>query len=228
MRPTRPCRNPGWILVTFTMLLFANGCAQDEPGSPVAQDPVHKVSPLPSVDGVLQIRNVATTTFGDLTATATKTSTGIDAVLKDARGSVLATLEWNKNDGIIDLASPGVTPISGSDEGKTLKLAGSTFAVYYYWRNVQAALGNPKVSSDVVALPAAPGCDYFPDALENECVTACCDAHDNCWAQNDCNGWSWIGIGSLSCIGCNIRVVGCIAGCAVEAIIEIIGEIFGQ
>jgi hypothetical protein len=227
MKPTRRLSAIAMLVAVGATVLLP-GCTEERSPSPVAQREVHKVNPNPSADGVLQIRNVATTKFGDLTAKATRTDAGIDAVLKDARGNLLASLVWSQDDGVIELSSPDATPISGPDDGKQLKLAGSTFAVYYYWRQVQQALGNPKVSSDVVAMPAAPGCDYFPDALENECVSACCDAHDACWDAHDCNGWSWIGAGSLSCIWCNIKVVGCIGSCAVEAVIEIIGEIFQQ
>src|ERR1700691_5203977 len=56
-------------------------------------------------------------------------------------------------------------------------------------------------------------------ALNNKaCTLACCQTHDNCYTQNQCNYSPWLtefGCGYLSdsCHACNAAVVNCIKGC---------------
>lgn len=59
--------------------------------------------------------------------------------------------------------------------------------------------------------PQNPGCDSFPDRLENKCVKKCCEEHDKCYAMFGCNASSWIG-GSPSgpCKACNAAAKECV------------------
>jgi hypothetical protein len=41
-------------------------------------------------------------------------------------------------------------------------------------------------------------------------VLACCQAHDNCYAQHQCNASSWIPVMTGSCTVCNLKAVACI------------------
>lgn len=63
--------------------------------------------------------------------------------------------------------------------------------------------------------PQNPGCDGFPDFLENKCVRQCCDSHDACYDQYRCNSTSWNGNlpGGWSgpCQQCNSTAFACIA-----------------
>jgi hypothetical protein len=56
------------------------------------------------------------------------------------------------------------------------------------------------------------GCDWpFKDW---SCTSSgnCCDKHDECYALNNCNALSWLGLGSLDCINCNNAVQECLEG----------------
>ena len=44
----------------------------------------------------------------------------------------------------------------------------------------------------------------------NPLVLACCQAHDNCYAQHQSNASSWVPVNIGSCTVCNITVVACI------------------
>jgi len=58
-----------------------------------------------------------------------------------------------------------------------------------------------------------PGCDVFPNRLENPCVKDCCEIHDQCYARNGCNISSWVGnrFGySLPCQQCNAATARCV------------------
>lgn len=64
-----------------------------------------------------------------------------------------------------------------------------------------------------------PGCDVvgdiFPYLNENRCTRACCDAHDDCYAANNCGVSSWAPcFGSPECNKCNADVASCFIGCA--------------
>ncbi len=44
----------------------------------------------------------------------------------------------------------------------------------------------------------------------NPLVLACCQAHDKCYAQHQCNASSWLPVNPGSCTVCNIKAVACI------------------
>jgi len=201
------------VLLVFTVT--AVGCVGDDPmtQSPEGQEKIVVTPVTPQA----QLR--AKTDFGDAIGVAQRTDTGIQATLKDPSGRLLATLDWNEDDGTVVLDSPGVSHLEGFDDGKEIKLKGSTYAVYFYWTQVQEALdARDGLASD---LDKAPGCDYFPDAWETECIRACCDFHDACWGAFDCTLLSWIGVGNPACTVCNIAVVVCIGACVVKEIVGV-------
>ncbi len=58
-----------------------------------------------------------------------------------------------------------------------------------------------------------PGCDSFPNFLENRCVKKCCKEHDECYTKNRCNASSWIGNifgAALACQRCNAAASRCV------------------
>ena len=51
----------------------------------------------------------------------------------------------------------------------------------------------------------------FSNAMNSDpLVLACCQAHDKCYAQHQCNATSWVPILTASCTLCNIKAVACI------------------
>ena len=83
--------------------------------------------------------------------------------------------------------------------------------------NLYTYVGNNAANTiDVLGLyaPQTPGCDDFPDSLENRCVRQCCDDHDRCYERNDCSDKSWafnmLPIDWSRCNKCNKIAESCI------------------
>lgn len=54
------------------------------------------------------------------------------------------------------------------------------------------------------------GCDWPANDLSCTSVGNCCDEHDRCYAENDCEALSWTGYATPACILCNTNAVFCI------------------
>jgi len=61
-------------------------------------------------------------------------------------------------------------------------------------------------------IPQVPGCDPpFPHCLEYPSVRECCDKHDECYEDNDCDQTSWLGFAhNANCFLCNAQAALCI------------------
>jgi RHS repeat-associated protein len=60
-----------------------------------------------------------------------------------------------------------------------------------------------------------PGCDVGQPSVNRDCYLRCCALHDKCFAQNNCNAWSWLLliVPFNPCGACNRAVACCWASC---------------
>jgi hypothetical protein len=204
------------LLATTALSIYGIGCRSD------GDRPLTPSATLDAVKIAIPVGSRVVTDFGDAVATSVRTSTGVSTTLRDPAGTtVLATLVWSYTAGQFTWNVTGVGSTTESTGGQQTSLKGSNYALYMIYNNVQAALRAEKAAPGAEIV--APGCDYFPDILETECILACCQVHDDCWAANNCSLKSWIPfVGSAACKACNRAVVLCIAGCVVDAVIDII------
>ncbi|MBU0741640.1 hypothetical protein KKG45_04950 [bacterium] len=152
--------------------------------------------------------------FGDGTrATSTVSNSGIATELIDiSSGALLAELIWTYADQSLFIDVPGVTSLS-ADGADSATPFGCNVGLYYVYVNATAAM------DDGLVLPGGdkdnPGCDGIPDILETDCMLACCEIHDQCYADNNCTARSWLpGHGQgAACTQCNIDVVICMIKC---------------
>jgi hypothetical protein len=190
---------------------LATGCTQQESAPTDVPKPIESGAVT-----VIAPNGGGTTNFGDAIARSRAVAGGISTRLESPDGALLATLEWSQTARTLDLAVPGgVSSLHGDDVDETLTLSGCNHGVYFYWKNVQAAL----VAKTQGTAALAPGCDFFPDEWETPCIRTCCDLHDLCWDVFGCNLLSWLGIGSAACKICNIGVVACIGACVFVQIV---------
>jgi hypothetical protein len=216
-------RAPLYIVVAIAtaVSIWGIGCRVGDQ-APVAPS-ASSESPKFIAPGAIQIGSRATTDFGDAVATSARTADGVSTTLRDGPGgTVLATLVWSYSAATFTWNVTGVGSQSEATGGVHVSLKGSNAAVYYIYKAVQTgvALGKAEAEGRVFDNP---GCDWFPDFLETECILDCCETHDQCYAQNNCTWKSWIPfVGSSACKACNRAVVLCIAGCVVDAVIDII------
>ena len=92
---------------------------------------------------------------------------------------------------------------------------------------------------DILGLDC-PGCDMvggaIPGLFDKPCSRRCCAKHDECYRNKDCTAWSWgyivakiaaciaagippglcLGIPVSPCDFCNVNVVRCLGGCAID------------
>jgi len=206
--------------------LLVSGCAQSPVESEAPQSIDVRGTPRTSVAAPTS----AFTDFGGYLAKSRRTATGISATLFDTRGAELAQLQWHETDAQIKLSSIDSAELVGPDNGEPLTLKGSTYAVFYYYGQVQKALELQSTTDlgKIADAMKAPGCDFFPDQWETPCIKACCAAHDFCWKVAGCTMLSWLGIGNPICKACNVGVVACIGACViVDVVTEVLEPILG-
>lgn len=206
---------------TIALSMWGIGCRTDGE-APVAPETTVE-SPKLIAPGAIQIGTRGSTNFGDAIATSVRTADGVSTTLHDAPGgNVLATLVWSYSAATFTWNVTGVGSQSEPSGGTQVSLKGSNAAVYYIYKAVQTGVALGKAEGEGRTLDN-PGCDWFPDFLETECILDCCETHDQCFAANNCTWKSWIPfVGSSACKACNRAVVLCIAGCVVDAVIDII------
>ncbi len=205
------------MAVIVGAIVLSTGCSEDVVGPEQVQGPAAEPDKNPVVIGpgqtivnpVIIRRPFNPINFGDGTrATSTVSNAGITTELIEiSSGDVLAELTWNYDAQSVVIDVPGVTYLSGyGADGATP--FGCNVGLYYAYINATAAAGKNGDKDN-------PGCDGIPDILETECMLACCEIHDQCYADNGCTAASWLpGHGQgAACTQCNIDVVICMIKC---------------
>ncbi len=62
----------------------------------------------------------------------------------------------------------------------------------------------------------SPGCDWFPDCAESQCVKQACAAHDFCYKQFGCTAQSWADNKQDICDICNVEAAAGIMACGIQ------------
>lgn len=177
-------------------------------------------------DAPIAIGQKITTNFRDAIGTSQKSANQIVTTLTDPSGfQVLATMRWDFALNSFTWDIPGIGSTTESIDDAKPTLTGSNYALYYIYKNTLA--GQQEQLNEDAGRPGSsaldnPGCDWFPDWLETECILACCAVHDACYAAQTppCTAKSWLPfVGSAACKACNRAVVKCIAKCVKDAII---------
>ena len=222
------------ILAVAFSVTFVTGCG-DQASSPLTVPGSEQDAPAGKLlefdariePGVVPF-DVNPMDFGDgLVATTTRSGDVIRTELVNAEGEIVARSGYSRTHRSGRFKVPGVPAMVIDDfDAPTANHYGANMSLYYYYRNVQDALAE-QAGMGLGLEKMAPGCDYFPDWLETQCILDCCETHDQCWAEHGCSMGSWIGLDGLDCFLCNVEVMACMYNC-IPPWVRIIWEIAAE